>query len=129
MVIKSASFRDIWLNVRRYCSIDGATTDTPGGMENVVCRAQAKVPVVAIYDPVLKVSCDMNINNTLALRNTKLVKTYMQIDERARQLTYAVKQWAAVRALNEAGMISHVWLVRCTDSIQFVTLLQATLGL
>lgn len=74
-----------------------------GGMQNVVCRAQAKVPVVAIYDPELDVSCDMNINNNLALRNTKLVKTYMQMDERARQLTYAVKQWAAVRALNEAS--------------------------
>lgn len=72
-------------------------------MQDVVCRAKAKVPVVAIYDPELGVSCDMNINNKLALRNTKLVKTYMQIDERARQLTYAVKHWAAARALNDAG--------------------------
>lgn len=76
-----------------------------GGMQNVVCRAQAKVPVVAIYDPELRVTCDMNINNTLALRNTRLVKTYMQMDVRARQLTFAVKQWAAQRALNEAGKL------------------------
>lgn len=73
----------------------------------MVCRSQAKVPVVAIYDPKLKVSCDMNINNTLALRNTKLVKTYMQLDQRARKLTYAVKQWASDRALNEAGTSTH----------------------
>lgn len=82
-----------------------AELTSPGGMQNVVCRSQAKVPVVAIYDPDLNVSCDMNVNNTLALRNTRLVKTYMQMDERARQLTYAVKHWASVRGLNEAGKI------------------------
>ena len=72
-------------------------------MQNVVCRSQARVPVVAIYDPELGVACDMNINNTLALHNTRLVKTYMQLDIRVRQLTYAVKQWATNRALNEAS--------------------------
>lgn len=75
-------------------------------MENVVCRAQAKVPVVTIYDPKLRVSCDMNINNMLALRNTKLVKTYVQIDVRARKLIFAIKHWAANRGLSEAGKVT-----------------------
>ena len=84
-------------------------------MQQVECRSQAKVPVVSVYDPELQVislsldtndsdvKCDMNINNTLALRNTKLVHTYMQIDERAKILTHIIKHWAKMRALNDAG--------------------------
>ncbi|CCG83661.1 PAP/25A associated domain family [Taphrina deformans PYCC 5710] len=95
------------------------------GMQNVVCRAQAKVPVVAIYDPELKIACDMNINNTLALRNTRLVRTYMQLDERARQLTFAIKHWAANRALNEAAYLvvcntltSYTWTLMVINYLQ-----------
>lgn len=72
-------------------------------MERVVCVASAKVPIVKIWDPQLQLACDMNVNNTLALENTRLIKTYIQIDERVRPLAMIVKYWTKQRILNDAG--------------------------
>lgn len=74
------------------------------GMEKVICIASAKVPIVKIWDPKLKLACDINVNNTLALENTRMIKTYVMIDERVRQLAMMVKHWTKRRALNDAGM-------------------------
>lgn len=49
----------------------------------------------------------MNINNTLALQNTKMVKTYCAIDPRVRPLAMAIKHWTRQRALNDAGKLAH----------------------
>lgn len=54
------------------------------GMEKVVCRASAKVPIIKLWDPELELACDINVNNPLALDNTRMIKTYVQIDERVR---------------------------------------------
>ncbi len=75
-----------------------------GGMTNITCVSTAKVPIVKAFDPVLNFACDMNINNTEALKNTKMIKTYVQIDERVRPLAMIVKYWAKKRVLNDAGM-------------------------
>lgn len=78
--------------------------DTPKeGMEKVVCIRSAKVPIVKIWDPDLRLACDMNINNTLALDNTRMVKTYVEIDERVRPLIMVIKYWTKMRVINEAG--------------------------
>lgn len=73
------------------------------GMEKVVCIPQAKVRIVKVWDPVLKLACDMNVNNTLALENTRMIKTYIQIDERVRPLAMIIKYWTKQRLLNDAG--------------------------
>ena len=73
------------------------------GMERVVCRAAAKVPIVKIWDPELQLACDMNVNNTLALENTRMIKTYVQLDERVRPLAIIIKHWTKQRILNDAG--------------------------
>ena len=75
-------------------------------MERVVCVPHAKVPIVKFWDPELKLACDMNVNNTLALENTRMIKTYVEIDERVRPLAMIVKQWTKRRILNDAGMWS-----------------------
>lgn len=72
-------------------------------MERVVCVPQAKVKIVKVWDPVLKLACDMNVNNTLALENTRMIKTYIQIDERVRPLAMIIKYWTKQRILNDAG--------------------------
>lgn len=72
-------------------------------MSKVVCVASAKVPIVKVWDPELELACDMNVNNTLALENTRMIKTYVQIDERVRPLTMIVKHWTKQRILNDAG--------------------------
>ena len=74
------------------------------GMERVVCVPHAKVPIVKFWDPELQLACDMNVNNTLALENTRMIKTYIEIDERVRPLAMIVKQWTKRRILNDAGL-------------------------
>ena len=72
-------------------------------MEQVVCVSNAKVPIVKIWDPELQLACDMNVNNTLALENTRMIKMYVEIDERVRPLAMIIKHWTKIRALNDAG--------------------------
>lgn len=75
------------------------------GMEKVICVSSAKVPIVKIWDPKLCLACDMNVNNTLALENTRMIKTYVEIDPRVRPLAMIVKHWTRRRILNDAGNI------------------------
>jgi DNA polymerase sigma len=74
-----------------------------GGMERVVCVSHAKVPIVKIWDPELRLACDMNVNNTSALENTRMIGTYVSIDKRVRQLAMTIKYWTRRRVLNDAG--------------------------
>lgn len=67
----------------------------------------AKVPIVKIWDPKLAVACDMNINNTMAIENTRMMKTYVEIDPRVRPLAMILKHWTKQRVLNDAcGFLS-----------------------
>lgn len=72
-------------------------------MERVVCVSHAKVPIVKMWDPELQLACDLNVNNTLALENTRMIKTYVEIDPRVRPLAMVIKHWTKRRVLNEAG--------------------------
>ena len=73
------------------------------GMEKIVCRASAKVPIVKCWDPELRLACDLNVNNPMALENTRMVRTYVQLDERVRPLAKIIKYWTKRRILNDAG--------------------------
>lgn len=72
-------------------------------MQRVVCRAAAKVPIVKCWDPELGLATDLNVNNPLALQNTRLIKTYVQMDHRVRPLAKIIKYWTKQRILNDAG--------------------------
>ncbi|EAA34854.3 hypothetical protein GE21DRAFT_2198 [Neurospora crassa] len=84
------------------------------GMEKVVCVSSAKVPIVKIWDPELQLACDMNVNNTLALENTRMVRTYVEIDERVRPLAMIIKYWTRRRIINDAAfggtLSSYTWI-------------------
>ncbi|KAL1605051.1 hypothetical protein SLS60_004594 [Paraconiothyrium brasiliense] len=92
------------------------------GMEKVVCIPQAKVRIVKIWDPVLNLSCDMNVNNTPALENTRMIKTYIQIDERVRPLAMIIKHWTKQRILNDAALggtiSSYTWICMILNFLQ-----------
>jgi len=75
----------------------------PGGMTNVICVSTAKVPIVKMFDPELNLACDMNVNNTMALENTRMIKTYIEIDPRVRPLAMIIKHWTKRRIVNDAG--------------------------
>ncbi|ORY60705.1 uncharacterized protein BCR38DRAFT_459715 [Pseudomassariella vexata] len=84
------------------------------GMEKVVCVSSAKVPIVKIWDPELGLACDMNVNNTLALENTRMIRTYVEIDERVRPLAMIIKYWTRRRIVNDAAfggtLSSYTWI-------------------
>lgn len=61
---------------------------------------RARVPIVKLMDPVTGISCDICINNLLAVVNTKLLRDYAQIDVRLQQLAFIVKHWAKSRGVN-----------------------------
>ena len=85
-------------------------------MQKVVCVSSAKVPIVKIWDPELKLACDMNVNNTLALENTRMVRTYVSIDDRVRQLAMIIKYWTRRRVINDAGKQQHGLFLSSTSS-------------
>ncbi|TWU72939.1 hypothetical protein ED733_002389 [Metarhizium rileyi] len=84
------------------------------GMEKVVCISAAKVPIVKIWDPELGLACDMNVNNTLALENTRMVRVYVEADPRVRQLAMVIKYWTRRRIINDAAfggtLSSYTWI-------------------
>ncbi|KAI9929883.1 hypothetical protein MW887_011691 [Aspergillus wentii] len=92
------------------------------GMERVVCVSHAKVPIVKIWDPELRLACDMNVNNTLALENTRMIRTYVEIDERMRPLAMIIKHWTKRRILNDAGLggtlSSYTWICLIINFLQ-----------
>ncbi|KAG6487923.1 hypothetical protein ZIOFF_056661 [Zingiber officinale] len=73
--------------------------------QNVQALTRARVPIVKLMDPVTGLSCDICVNNLLAVVNTKLLKDYAQIDERLRQLAFIVKHWAKSRRVNETYVL------------------------
>lgn len=69
-----------------------------------MCISKAKVPIVKIWDPELGMACDMNVNNTTALENTRMIRTYVEADPRVRQLMMVIKYWTRRRVINDAGL-------------------------
>ncbi|RMZ78561.1 hypothetical protein DV738_g3819, partial [Chaetothyriales sp. CBS 135597] len=104
----------------RVCSI--ADLLAKNGMERVVCVSSAKVPIVKLWDPVLQVACDLNVNNTIALENTAMVKSYVDIDPRVRPLAMIIKYWAKRRILNDAALggtlSSYAWICLTLNFLQ-----------
>ncbi|KAM6229834.1 poly(A) RNA polymerase GLD2 isoform 2-T2 [Porphyrio hochstetteri] len=64
---------------------------------------RAKVPIVKFRDKVSCVEFDLNVNNTVGIRNTFLLRTYAQIENRVRPLVLAVKEWASYHEINDAS--------------------------
>ncbi|XP_064459794.1 poly(A) RNA polymerase GLD2-like [Ornithodoros turicata] len=62
----------------------------------------AKVPILKIKDAVSGVEVDLNVNNTVGIRNTQLLNCYTRMNPRVAPLTLLVKAWAQHHGINEA---------------------------
>jgi DNA polymerase sigma len=71
------------------------------GMTEIYTVTKAKVPICKFWDPEYGLSCDVNVNNKIAIRNTQLIKAYVDVDPRVRPILMVVKYWAKQRALND----------------------------
>ncbi|XP_044503320.1 UTP:RNA uridylyltransferase 1-like isoform X2 [Mangifera indica] len=90
-------------------------------LQNVQALTRARVPIVKLMDPVTGISCDICINNLLAVVNTKLLQDYAQIDVRLRQLAFIVKHWAKSRGVNETyhgTLSSYAYVLMCIHFLQ-----------
>jgi len=68
------------------------------------------------------IHCDINVNNSLAIENTRLVKLYVDIDDRVRPLAMIIKYWAKSRLLNDAAgggtLTSYTWILMAINFLQ-----------
>ncbi|ORY41544.1 Nucleotidyltransferase, partial [Rhizoclosmatium globosum] len=92
------------------------------GMTRIYTVSKAKVPICKFYDPEFNLACDVNINNIIALRNTELIKSYVDMDDRVRPFIMVIKYWAKMRALNDAAkggtLSSYCWVLMCLNFLQ-----------
>ncbi|PWA68200.1 PAP/25A-associated [Artemisia annua] len=90
-------------------------------LENVQALIRARVPIVKLMDPVTGISCDICVNNLLAVINTKLLRDYSKIDVRLRQLAFIIKHWAKSRGVNETyqgTLSSYAYVLMCIHFLQ-----------
>ena len=88
------------------------------GMENVTAIPKARVPVVNFSDPRSGLNVDISVNNTLAIHNTDLLKSYANINEMVRNLILIVKHWAFHRDISnsyEGTLSSYSWSILCLN--------------
>ncbi|KAK4418718.1 UTP:RNA uridylyltransferase 1 [Sesamum alatum] len=95
--------------------------DSENNLQNVQALTRARVPIVKLMDPVTGISCDICINNVLAVVNTKLLRDYAQVDVRLRQLAFIIKHWAKSRGVNETyqgTLSSYAYVLMCIHFLQ-----------
>jgi DNA polymerase sigma len=91
------------------------------GMSNVLPLASARVPIVKFMDPASNISCDVCINNLLALSNSRLLADYTSLDARVRPLVLIVKYWAKRRQINkpyEGTISSYAFVLMVINFLQ-----------
>ncbi|CAJ1454156.1 unnamed protein product [Effrenium voratum] len=108
--VPGATTRNAQIQVLRQISAELAKAKS----HHVEARFGAQVPILhwAPLRPGM-VSCDISVNNVLAVANSRLVGHYVRVDSRLRTLGLCVKAWAAARGINDRsrGTISSFTLV------------------
>ncbi len=91
---------------------------------DIVVIPHAKVPIVKCRDARTGIPLDISVNNTLALHNTQLLKTYSMQDARVSQTILAIKYWAMCRDVSDAPsgtFSSYSWSLLSIQSMQMTT--------
>ncbi|CDU19337.1 nucleotidyltransferase, putative [Plasmodium yoelii] len=80
-------------------------------------RFSAKVPIIHFYcddhKNSFQLSCDISVNNILAVINSKLIQKYVSIDKRLQLMGIALKYWSKKRNINDRskGFLSSFSLI------------------
>lgn len=64
---------------------------------------RAKVPILRFKEKSSNVEFDLNVNNTVGIRNTFLLRSYTHADNRIRPLMLVIKKWAGHCEINDAS--------------------------
>ncbi|KAH9193984.1 hypothetical protein AeNC1_004047 [Aphanomyces euteiches] len=73
------------------------------GCKIVNVIAGARVPIIKFLHIESGLECDICMENTLATKNTLLLRTYGSYDSRVSPLVLAIKKWAKARDVNDAS--------------------------
>jgi DNA polymerase sigma len=69
--------------------------------DKVQALTKARIPIVKLVDKRTGLAVDIGVNNLLALENSQLIRDYLSIDPRLRDLCFFVKHWAKRRKIND----------------------------
>jgi len=97
------------------------TMEESGQMAEVHARPKARVPIVALKDAATGLKCDICMCNQLALINSRLMRSYMLLDPRARALAFIIKFWAKRRSINDpyhGSPSSYAWVLLVIHFLQ-----------
>ncbi|TNM89453.1 hypothetical protein fugu_003687 [Takifugu bimaculatus] len=74
---------------------------------------RAKVPILRFREKGSNLEFDLNVNNTVGIRNTFLLRAYSYADQRIKPMILVVKKWARHHQINDAskGTLSSYTLV------------------
>ncbi|KAK2837353.1 hypothetical protein Q5P01_014565 [Channa striata] len=74
---------------------------------------RAKVPILRFREKGSDLEFDLNVNNTVGIRNTFLLRSYAYADLRIRPMILVIKKWARYSQINDAskGTLSSYTLV------------------
>jgi len=83
----------------------------------------AKVPILRVYLKTrgMEVQCDINIDNTIGIRNSWLLRCYSELDPRVRPFIYLVKKFAKSANINDAqggSLSTYAWLLLSLHFLQ-----------
>ena len=84
-------------------------------------RITARIPIIQFVDGKTGIECDVCVNNTLALRNTRLLRAYSYADVRVRQVAYIIKKWSKCRKINDPSkstLSSYGYILTLIQSLQ-----------
>eukprot|EP01130_Rhizamoeba_saxonica_P016052 TRINITY_DN7342_c0_g1_i3.p1 TRINITY_DN7342_c0_g1~~TRINITY_DN7342_c0_g1_i3.p1 ORF type:complete len:430 (-),score=94.81 TRINITY_DN7342_c0_g1_i3:332-1621(-) len=90
-------------------------------MEDILPLPRARCPIIKFKDNITKISCDICLNNRLAIRNTSLLRDYMCIDERTVKLGLIIKYWAKKRKINNTyngTLSSYAYIIMLINFLQ-----------
>ncbi|CAL8250565.1 unnamed protein product [Boreogadus saida] len=85
----------------------------PLGYLEKIHLIRAKVPILRFREKGSGLEFDLNVNNTVGIRNTFLLRSYAYADLRVKPMILAVKKWARHHQINDAskGTLSSYTLV------------------
>ena len=92
------------------------------GMVDVSPIVHARVPICTFRDPRTRLRVDISFANHLGVEKSESLRSLTVVDDRFRQLAFAVKAWAKSRGVNDAGGGSFNSFAYC---MMIITFLQA----
>eukprot|EP00927_Polykrikos_kofoidii_P060451 TRINITY_DN55430_c0_g1_i1.p1 TRINITY_DN55430_c0_g1~~TRINITY_DN55430_c0_g1_i1.p1 ORF type:complete len:501 (+),score=78.93 TRINITY_DN55430_c0_g1_i1:111-1613(+) len=96
LVVRRCTQRQSWVTKLRL--VDSLVRRERIGFAEVV--RGARVPVAKVFDNEGLDLCDVSVNNTAALENSRFVQTLSHLDPRTRILGRFIKHWASRRRIN-----------------------------